>query len=295
VADRAGPPVTGATRVAAVIGSPVRHSLSPVLLNAAFQAAHLDWVFAAFEVPEGAGGAAVEAMRTLGLGGLSVTMPHKAAAYEAVDERTPVADDLGAVNCVFHRDGRLVGDSTDGPGFVDALTIDEGIELDGRRCVLVGAGGAGRAVARALGAAGAAEVVVVNRSPGPAQRAAEMAGAVGRVGDHSDVTRAELIVNATSVGMAGSPAEGALPVHADLLHAGQVVVDLIYHPVETPLLAAARARGAVAVNGVGMLVHQAAHAFARWTGEAPPLREMATAIRHELGRRALSDGSSSHG
>jgi shikimate dehydrogenase len=118
---------------------------------------------------------------------------------------------------------------------------------------------------------------------------------VGRVGDHSDVTRAELVVNATSVGMAGSPAEGALPVDAGLLHAGQVVVDLIYHPVETPLLAAARARGAVAVNGVGMLVHQAAHAFVRWTGEAPPLREMATAIRHELGRRAPSDGSPSHG
>jgi shikimate dehydrogenase len=295
VADRAGPPVTGATQVAGVIGSPVRHSLSPVLLNAAFQAAHLDWVFAAFEVPEGAGRAAVAAMRTLGLRGLSVTMPHKAAAYEAVDERTPVADDLGAVNCVFHRDGRLVGDNTDGPGFVDALTIDEGVELRGRRCVLLGAGGAGRAVARALGVGDAAEVVVVNRSPEPAQRAAELAGAVGRVGDHGDVAGAELVVNATSLGLAGSPAEGELPLDADLLHAGQVVVDLIYHPVETPLLAAARARGAVAVNGVGMLVHQAAHAFARWTGEAPPLREMATAIRHELGRRALSDGSSSHG
>jgi shikimate dehydrogenase len=295
VADRAGPPVTGATQVAGVIGSPVRHSLSPVLLNAAFQAAHLDWVFAAFEVPEGAGRAAVAATRTLGLRGLSVTMPHKAAAYEAVDERTPVADDLGAVNCVFHRDGRLVGDNTDGPGFVDALTIDEGVELRGRRCVLLGAGGAGRAVARALGVGDAAEVVVVNRSPEPAQRAAELAGAVGRVGDHGDVAGAELVVNATSLGLAGSPAEGELPLDADLLHAGQVVVDLIYHPVETPLLAAARARGAVAVNGVGMLVHQAAHAFARWTGEAPPLREMATAIRHELGRRALSDGSSSHG
>jgi shikimate dehydrogenase len=295
VADRAGRPVTGATRVAAVIGSPVRHSLSPVLLNAAFQAAGLDWVFAAFDVPEGAGGAAVAAMRTLGLGGLSVTMPHKAAAYGAVDERTPVADDLGAVNCVFHRDGRLVGDNTDGPGFLDALAIDEGVEPDGRRCVLVGAGGAGRAVARALGTGGAAEVVVVNRSPDPARRAAELAGAAGRVGDHGDVATAELVVNATPLGMAGGSGEGELPLDPDLLHAGQVVVDLIYHPVETPLLAAARARGAVAVNGVGMLVHQAAHAFARWTGEAPPLREMATAIRHELGRRAPSDGSSSHG
>jgi shikimate dehydrogenase len=295
VAERAGPPVTGATRVAAVIGSPVRHSLSPVLLNAAFRAASLDWVFVAFEVPEGAGGDAVEAMRMLGLGGLSVTMPHKAAAYESVDERTPVAEDLGAVNCVFRRDGRLVGDNTDGPGFVDALAIDEGVEPEGRRCVLLGAGGAGRAVARALGARGAAEVVVVNRSAEPAQRAAELAGGVGRVGDHGDIATADLVVNATSVGMAAGPAEGSLPLDPDLLHSGQVVVDLIYHPVETPLLAAARARGAVAVNGVGMLVHQAAHAFVRWTGDAPPLREMATAIRHELARRAPSDGRSSQG
>jgi len=293
VADRAGPPVTGATRVAGVIGSPVRHSLSPTLLNAAFRAAGLDWVYAAFEVPPGGGGAAVAAMRTLGLGGLSVTMPHKGAAFEAVDERTGAAEALGAVNCVFHREGRLVGDNTDGPGFVDALAIDERVELAGRRCVLLGAGGAGRAVARALAAAGAEAVVVVNRSPEPARRAAELAGAVGRVGDHGDVAAADLVVNATSLGMAGGAGAGAMPVDPDLLHAGQVVVDLVYHPTETPLLAAARARGAVGVNGVGMLVHQAGHAFVRWTGEVPPLREMTTAIRHELARRAPSDGSSS--
>jgi shikimate dehydrogenase len=293
VADRAGPPVSGATQVAAVIGSPVRHSLSPILLNAAFRAAGLDWVFTAFEVPEGAGGAAVAAMRTLGLGGLSVTMPHKVAAYDAVDERTLVAEDLRAVNCVYRRGGLLVGDNTDGPGFVDALAVDEGVELHGRRCVLLGAGGAGRAVARALGAGGAAEVVVVNRSPEPARRAAELAGDVGRIGDHGDVAGADLVVNATSLGMAGGEEQGSLPVDADLLHAGQVVFDLVYHPLETPLLAAARARGAEAVNGVGMLVHQAAHAFVRWTDEAPPLREMATAIRHELARRAPPDRSSS--
>ena len=106
--------------MAAVIGTPVRHSLSPVLLNTAFAAAGLDWVFAAFEVAEGRAGDAVSAMRTLGLGGLSVTMPHKAAVWAAVDERTAVAEALGAVNCVFWREGRLVGDNTDGPGLVDA-------------------------------------------------------------------------------------------------------------------------------------------------------------------------------
>ncbi|HKY68817.1 MAG TPA: hypothetical protein VJM49_20685, partial [Acidimicrobiales bacterium] len=127
-------PVTGATRVVAVIGSPVRHSLSPALLNAAFAAADLDWVYAAFEVREGAGPAAVAAMRTLGLGGLSVTMPHKAAAHDAVDARTPVAAALGAVNCVFWDGDRLAGDNTDGPGLIDALALDPGIAVAGRRC-----------------------------------------------------------------------------------------------------------------------------------------------------------------
>ena len=150
-------------------------------------------------------------MRTLGLGGLSVTMPHKAAAYDAVDDRTPAAAALGAVNCVFHRDGRLVGDNTDGPGFVDALLRDEGLDLAGRRCVLLGAGGAGRAVARALGEAGVAEVVVVNRSPDPARRAAELAGQAGRVGEAADVAAADLVVNATSLGMAGGTGAGATP------------------------------------------------------------------------------------
>lgn len=284
-------PVTGATRVAAVIGSPVRHSLSPVLLNAAFSATGLDWVYAAFEVPDGRGAAAIGAMRTLGLGGLSVTMPHKVAAHDAVDVRTPVADALGAVNCVFWDGDRLAGDNTDGPGLVDALAHDPGIEVAGRRCVLVGAGGAGRAVAKALGEAGAAEVVVVNRSPAPAARAAELAGPAGRVGTAADVPVADLVVNATPLGMGdrGDRAGAALPVEAAALRAGQVVVDLVYHPAETPLLAAARAAGATAVNGVGMLVHQAGRAFSRWTGREAPIAAMTASVASELAR-APSDG-----
>lgn len=285
-------PVTGATRVAAVIGSPVRHSLSPLLLNAAFSATGLDWVYAAFEVPDGEGAAAVGAMRTLGLGGLSVTMPHKAAAHDAVEVRTPVAAALGAVNCVFWEGDRLAGDNTDGAGFVDALAHDPGVGVGGRRCVLLGAGGAGRAVARALGEAGAAEVAVVNRSPGPAARAAELAGPAGRVGTAADVAAADLVVNATPIGMGGRGERlgVASPVDPARLHAGQVVVDLVYHPVETPLLVAARSAGATAVNGVGMLVHQAAHAFSRWTGRDAPIAAMTATVAAELASRAPSDG-----
>lgn len=295
MADPTGRAITGETRVAGVVGWPARHSLSPAILNAAFSATGLDWVYVAFEVPEGQGADAVTAMRTLGLGGLSVTMPHKASVHDAVDERTSVAADLGAVNCVFRRGDRLVGDNTDGAGFLDALQVDEGVAVAGRRCVVLGAGGAGRAVVRALAGAVAAEVVVVNRSPEPARRAAALAGACGRVGVAGDVGPADLIVNATPIGMADAgPSDRrdvSLPLDPALLHAGQVVVDLIYHPATTPLLAAARERGATAVNGLGMLVHQAAHAFRRWTDEEAPLEQMRRATRHELARRAQSDCS----
>jgi shikimate dehydrogenase len=277
--------ITGETRLAAVIGSPIRHSLSPTILNTAFAARGADWAFVALEVPEGRGGAAVEAARTLGIGGLSVTMPHKAAVHDAVDDRTAVAADLGAVNCVFRDGDRLVGDNTDGDGFLDGLRADAGIEVAGLRCVVVGAGGAGRAVARALGVAGAADVAVVNRSPEPATRAAALAGPTGRVGTAADVAGADLVVNATSLGMGlAGPGSDQLPVDPGALHAGQVVVDIVYHPVVTPLMREAEARGATALGGLGMLVHQAAHAYRRWTGGDPPIGAMTTAARHALAR-----------
>ena len=284
--------ISGATQLAAVVGTPVRHSLSPTIMNAAFAAAGLDWVYTAFEVAEGRGADAVAAMRTLGIGGLSVTMPHKGAVHDAVDERTAVAADLGAVNCVFRQGDRLVGDNTDGAGFLDDLRLDHGVEVAGLRCVVVGAGGAGRAVARALGGAGAADVAVVNRSPAPAAHAAQLAGSSGRVGTAADVPAADLVVNATPLGMGDVAAGDArLPVDPAALRSDQVIVDLIYHPEVTPLLAAAAAQGATALNGVGMLVRQAAHAFVRWTGEPAPVDAMADATRRELARRAQADGS----
>lgn len=261
--------VTGSTRVAGVIGWPIRHSLSPAIVNAAFDALGLDWVFAAFEVRPEDGGAAVEAMRSLRLGGLSVTMPHKPAAAAAVDARTPVADALEAVNCVFWDEDRLVGDNTDAEGFIDALRADPGLDPAGLTCAVVGAGGAGRAVAWALGQAGASEVVIVNRSAAPAARTASLVPhGSGRVGQHADIADVDLVVNATPLGMHTSAAanEGALPVDPEALRTGHVVVDLVYHPETTPLLAAARRRGAVGVNGLGMLVHQAGRALRRWTG-----------------------------
>ncbi len=270
---------TAATRAVGVIGTPIRHSLSPAIFQAAFDACGLDWAFLAFDVADGAAPSAMAGVRALGLEGVSVTMPHKAAVLSALDELDGVAEALGAVNCVVRRGERLLGHNTDGGGLLDSLRLDEGIDVAGWRCAILGAGGAGRAVAHALGEAGAAAVVVVNRTRDRAIAAAALAGPVGAVGEAEQVAGADLVVNATSVGMGD---DGGLPVETALLGSGQVVVDLVYHPAQTPLLAAAAAAGARAVGGLGMLVHQAGRAFELWTGEAPPLEAMATGARRAL-------------
>jgi len=273
--------LTGATRLAGVIGTPIRHSLSPILYNAAFTALELDWAFVAFEVAEGEGAAAVDAARVLGLDGLSVTMPHKEAVIPALDRLSPTAAALGAVNVIGREGSELVGHNTDGAGFVDGLHHDEGIDVSGRRFAIVGAGGAARAVTRAVAEGGATEVVVVNRSPERAEAAVALAGGVGRVGAEADISDVEVVVNATPQGMAHL---AALPFDPDLLRSGQIVVDLIYHPPVTALLAAARGRGLTAVNGVGMLIHQAARAFRLWTGQDAPLDAMSAAALGALTR-----------
>lgn len=301
---------TATTHLAAVIGQPVRHSLSPTLHNAAFEALGLDWVYLAFEVDAGGAVGAIEAMRSLHIEGLSVTMPHKADVAAAVDQLSPVAARLGAVNCVrreatsvpgnYPTDGSnsvtntstrqnylLVGENTDGEGFLRSLAEDASFDPADRRCVVLGAGGAARAVILALAGAGASDIGVVNRTPERARSAAALAADVGRVVDADAVAKADLIVNATPVGMAGGGVHDAeLPLDPNLLCPGQVVADLIYHPARTPLLEAATSRGAVAVNGLGMLLHQAGLAFELWTGKRAPISAMRTAVLDELARRS---------
>lgn len=213
-------------------------------------------------------------MSALGIRGLSVTMPHKEAVAAAVDELTPVARQLGAVNCVTNLDGRLVGDSTDGPGFIRGLADDLGIDPSGARCVVLGAGGAARSVVLALADAGAESVEVVNRSIDKALVASALAGGAGRVADASAINGADLVVNATSVGMDGVSS----PVAAELLGPHTAVVDLIYHPTRTPLLDAADRAGCRFANGLSMLLHQAAIQFESWTGQAAPIEAMRSAL-----------------
>jgi len=277
---------SGSTRLAAVIGSPVRHSLSPRLHNAAFEATGLDWTYVAFEVPASGLRDALVGMRALGIAGLSVTTPHKDEAAELVDDLTPTAARLGAVNCIVNVEGALVGHNTDGEGFVRSLAAGSGFSPAGRRCVVLGAGGAARSLVLALADAGADEVVVVNRTVERAERAAALAGDRGRVVApalaDSDLSDADLVVNATSVGMEGVDAHGT-PCDPAVFHEGQIVVDLVYRPLVTNWIVEASARGAWVANGVPMLAHQAAVQFEIWTGTTAPMDVMMAAVADSLG------------
>ena len=270
------------TRLAAVVGHPIRHSVSPAIHNAAFSATAADWIFVAFDVELSAGEAAFAGARALGLDGLSVTMPLKETAARCADRLSPVATRLGAVNCLVREGPRLVGHNTDGAGFLDNLRAEAGWEPAGRRCLVLGAGGAARAVVAALADGGAAEVVVVNRSKGRGEAAAALAGPAGRVGTLEDVGAAELIVNATPIGMGGVEAGVWDELVAHLSGPAQLVADLVYVPELTALLPAAARRGVRTVGGLGMLVHQAGHAFTLWTGQPAPLEVMARAAREAL-------------
>lgn len=277
---------SGSTRLAAVIGSPVQHSLSPRLHNAAFEATGLDWTYVAFEVPAAGLRDALVGMRALGIAGLSVTTPHKDEAAALVDDLTPTAARLGAVNCIVNLDGALVGHNTDGEGFVRSLAAGAGFSPAGRRCVVLGAGGAARSLVLALADAGADEVVVVNRTVERAERAAALAGDRGRVVAaalaDSDLSDADLVVNATSVGMEGVDAHGT-PCDPAVFHEGQIVVDLVYRPLVTNWIVEASARGAWVANGVPMLAHQAAVQFEIWTGVPAPMDVMMAAVADSLG------------
>ena len=265
-------------RVAAVIGDPVRHSRSPAIHNAAFASTGIDWAFTAFEVPAGKGAGALAAMRVLGLAGLSVTMPLKAEVAAAADTADAEVKILAASNCIVPLgDGRLHAANTDAAGFVAGLRADAGLSPEGLRVVLIGGGGAARAVAWGLAAAGAADVAVINRTESKAEAAASIANAAsgsghpGRVGSMEEVSAADLVVNATSIGM-GSDA--SMPCAPTLLRPGQVAVDLVYEPIETAWLAALRDQGVEAHNGLSMLVYQAAAAFELWTGVEAPVEAM---------------------
>lgn len=264
--------VSGATAVYGVAGDPVAHSLTPALHAAAFDALHVDAVSIALRAGADAAATVVDAVRRLGVRGLSVTMPLKDAVVAHCEERTDVVARLGAANCLTATArGTVLADSTDGDGLLDAIACAGGTSLHGARCVVLGAGGAARAAIDALARAGAADVAVVARRRDAAAAAARVAD-VARPGDPADATSASVIVQATPVGMLDTSAVDAEAlVDGASLGTGQVAVDLVYHPRVTPWLARGAARGATTVEGVEVLVHQAAVALSRWLEAEVPL------------------------
>lgn len=272
--------------LAALIGTPVGHSLSPAIHRAGFKASGVDWAYVAFDVAPGRAVDAIAAMRLLGISGLSVTMPHKADVAAAVDRLEPAARALQSVNTVSWDGDELVGSSTDGAGFIAALD-EAAVEITGARVAVIGAGGAARSVIDALARAGATDITVLNRTPEGAESAASLAPAAS-VGIVSDISRADIVVNATSVGMGVDlehAREADLPCDPSLLSADQVVVDLVYHPLQTGWLLRADDIGARTIDGLGMLIHQAALQQERWLGKRPDTSVMRMAAEAELASR----------
>jgi shikimate dehydrogenase len=282
-------PPRGTTRLVGVIGWPVEHSLSPAIHNAAFDVLGLDWVYVPLPVPPGRVPEALAGLAALGFAGANVTMPHKSEVAAHVDELSEDAARLGAVNTVAVGPGGLAGHNTDAPGFDRFLRRDAGFEPEERAALLFGAGGAARACALALARGGLRRLTVAVRDSG---RAAGIRSALEGfptdlvvVGiDEAVADEPDLVVNATPMGAAGE--DLPLPV----LGPKTLVVDLLYRPEVTPLQEAARAAGATAFGGLGLLLHQAALSFELWTGRPAPLDVMSAAAIAEV-ERGPSAGS----
>ena len=267
--------------LAGVIGWPVEHSLSPKIHTAAAAAAGIDLLYTAIPVEVGHVGNAIARMREVGIRGYSVTMPHKEAVISELDELTTSAHALGAVNHITNTAGHLLGNNTDGDGFVLGLEHSGDSLVNGSTVGVLGSGGAARAIIEACYRHGAREVIVVARSEERGAVAAGLAHERGRLGDLDAFTECDIVVNATPLGMAETDGEGVVAFDVGALAENTTVVDIVYNPRETPLLAAARERGLSTVEGVTMLVGQAAEQFTAWTGHEAPLAEMFDAVLNE--------------
>ena len=284
---------SGRSVVCGIIGDPIEHSMSPSMQNAAFEAAHLDWVYVAFHVAKGSAESCTRAMKTMGIRGLNVTVPHKIDILPFLDSVDGTARRIGAVNTIVNNKGALHGYNTDAEGFVRALDA-HGVDASHKPVVLMGAGGAARAVAYSLADKGA-HLVILNRTrERAASLASEVATAMGAVVQHGTLDAASLeellptaslLVNTTSAGM--TPQDNQSPCPEHLLHPKLTVCDIVYNPRRTLLLRQAAARGARTIEGVDMLVWQGAIAFELWTGLKAPIGIMRATVEEELSRATV--------
>jgi shikimate dehydrogenase len=279
--------ITARTQLVGLIGWPVSHSVSPTMHNAAFADQRMNWRYVPLPVHPDRVAEAVYGLRALGFRGANVTVPHKQAVMPHLDRWTSAAEAIGAVNTIIVDDnGLMIGDNTDAAGFIADLR-DNGVDLAGRRTLLIGAGGSARAVVFGLAEAGCASVMVLNRTVDRAERLiATMRNYFPAVEFHAGafpdavadvVSNIDLIVNSTSLGM--HPLVEGLPWDEEVeFTPEQTVYDLVYNPASTRLLQLAAADGARTIGGLGMLIHQGAIAWERWTGEAAPVATMQRAV-----------------
>lgn len=260
-------PVDSETRLYCLIGNPVAKSLSPILHNAAFRALGINAIYLAFCVSDPA--AAVQGIRSLPIHGVSITIPHKTVILPYVDDLEPLAQAMGAVNTLYWQEERLIGANTDGLGAV--LALKEKTELYGRRCLILGAGGAARAIAFALKTEGC-HVVLTNRTGEKGRRLAEEIGVDWVPFGEFIRDKADILIQATSVGMYPDAEESLVPRQS--LASFPVVMDIVYKPLETRLLREARQEGCLAIDGLNMLIYQAAAQFRLWTGKEAPISVM---------------------
>ena len=280
------------TLLAGIFGYPIGHSISPAMHNAAFRRSGIDAVYSAWETPPDDLAAGVAALRCDNYLGANVTVPHKQAVMEYLDDIDGLAARIGAVNTIVNQSGRLVGSNTDALGFINSLRSEAGVSAAGLKVALIGAGGAARAAAYALADERAGSLAIANRT---VERAESLSVEIRRAGVQTSAfgiadpdfisacQRADLVVNSTSVGMLHGPAEGRSPIPASAIPPGCVVYDMVYNPPNTPLLADAEEAGAKAVGGLPMLVYQGAAAWTRWTGREAPVEAMFDAAKEALG------------
>jgi shikimate dehydrogenase len=268
------------TRLYGIIGNPVRRSLSPVIHNRAFKRMGVDAVYLAFEVENIED--ALRGIRGLGIQGASVTLPFKARVIPLLDELDTFAGKIGSVNTIVNRGGKLIGHNTDWFGALKAL--EEKVALNGKRVILLGAGGAARAIAFGLKEKGC-QVTIFNRS---SERAAEVAA---KLGCHSQslsalslmeggTLDAEVLINATSVGM--FPLEAQTPIPKRVLRKGMIVMDIVYRPLQTKLLQEAREQGCQTIDGIEMLAYQGAAQLEIWTDQRPDIEQIKADLRQSL-------------
>jgi shikimate dehydrogenase len=269
------PSITPRSRLFGVMGDPVAHSLSPLMHNAAFRRTGVDGVYVAFHVTDLA--AAIAGIRALNVSGCSVTIPHKVAIMELLDAVDPVARQIGAVNTIVNDAGRLLGLNSDSPGAMAALL--EKTTVAGSHTVVIGAGGAARAVAYGIKSHGG-RLTIVNRSPDKGRRLADELGSEFIGLDDFTGDGVDILVNTTSVGM--TPDTDRMPVSRDCLRPGMTVMDIVYNPLQTRLLQSARNAGCRVVDGVAMFVHQGAIQFERWTGKTAPVQLMRDTVLDAL-------------